>query len=52
MRAVLLDGASLATVSRPLLILLVFTGVLLPFSVFVFSWVLRRTKVTGTLTHS
>jgi len=52
MRAVLLDGASLAAVSQPLLILLAFAGVLLPFSVLVFSWVLRRTKVTGTLTHS
>jgi len=52
MRAVLLDGASLFSVSRSLLILLAFAGVLLPFSMLVFSWVLRRTKVTGTLTHS
>lgn len=52
MRAVLLDGASLASVSRSLAILLVFAAVLLPSSMLVFSWVLRRTKVTGTLTHS
>jgi len=30
----------------------VFGAVLLPTSMVVFSWVLRRTKVTGTLTHS
>jgi ABC-2 type transport system permease protein len=52
MRAVLLDGASLASVSRSLLILLAFAAVLLPSSMLVFSWVLGRTKVTGTLTHS
>lgn len=52
MRAVLLDGAGLSSVRWSLLILLAFAGVLLPSSVLVFSWVLRRTKVTGTLTHS
>lgn len=52
MRGALLDGAGLAAISRPLLLLLAFGGVLLPSSMLVFSWVLRRTKVTGTLTHS
>ncbi len=51
MRSSLLDGASLASIGRPLLILLGFGAVLLPCSVWIFSWVLRRTKVTGTLTH-
>jgi hypothetical protein len=26
-------------------------GILLPVSIVVFSWTLRRTKTTGTLTH-
>jgi len=52
MRAVLLDGASLWAISRPLLLLLVFAVILLPASMAVFSWALRRTKATGTLTHS
>jgi len=51
MRSALLDGASLASIVRPLLILLIFGAVLLPCSILVFSWVLRRTKITGTLTH-
>jgi len=52
MRAALLDGAGIASIAQPLLLLLGFAGVLLPSSIAVFSWVLRRTKVTGTLTHS
>ena len=52
MRAALLDGAGMASIAQPLLLLLGFAGVLLPSSIAVFSWVLRRTKVTGTLTHS
>src|SRR5208337_944918 len=52
MRAVLLDGASLLAISRPLLLLLVFGAILLPASMAAFSWALRRTKTTGTLTHS
>jgi ABC-2 type transport system permease protein len=52
MRGALLDGASILAIGRPLLILLAFAVVLLPTSVWVFSWTLRRTKVTGTLTHS
>ena len=52
MRGALLDGASILSLSRSLQLLLVFGAVLLPVSMLVFSWVLRRTKVTGTLTHS
>ena len=51
MRAALLDGASLAAIARPLLILLLFAAVLLPTSTLAFSWALRRTKITGTLSH-
>ena len=50
-RAALLDGAPLAAVERPLAVLLLFAAVLLPVSITVFGWALRRTKVTGTLTH-
>ena len=32
-------------------LLLAFAAVLLPSSVLIFSWSLRRTKITGTLTH-
>lgn len=52
MRGALLDGAALPSLAKPLLLLLVFAAILLPVSMLVFSWVLRRTKVTGTLTHS
>jgi ABC-2 type transport system permease protein len=51
MRAVLLDGASLFQVARPLSILLLISVVLLPSSMIAFSWALRRTKITGTLSH-
>jgi ABC-2 type transport system permease protein len=51
MRAALLDGASLASIAHPLLILMLFALVLLPTSVAFFSWSLRRTKMTGTLAH-
>jgi ABC-2 type transport system permease protein len=51
MRASLLGGAGVAVLWRPLVILLVFAAVLLPLSVSVFAWSLRRTKITGTLTH-
>jgi ABC-2 type transport system permease protein len=51
MRASLLDGASLASIARPLLILLLFAAILLPTSMVAFSWALRRTKITGTLSH-
>ena len=51
MRAALLEGASIIQVARPLSILLLFAVVLLPLSIGAFSWALRRTKVTGTLSH-
>jgi ABC-2 type transport system permease protein len=51
MRASLLNGASVASIRRPLGILLLFGVVLLPLSIVVFGWALRRTKITGTLTH-
>lgn len=52
MRAALLSGSSLAGVWRPVASLLLFAVILLPSSMFVFAWALRRTKTTGTLTHS
>jgi len=52
MRAALLGGASVPAIWRPLLTLLVFAAALLPLSMSVFAWSLRRTKITGTLTHS
>jgi ABC-2 type transport system permease protein len=51
MRAALLEGASLAAIARPLVVLFVFTLILLPSSMLVFSWALQRTKITGTLSH-
>ncbi len=51
MRAALLDGASLPAIVHPLLLLLLFAAVLLPASMLAFSWALRRTKITGTLSH-
>lgn len=52
MRAALLGGATIASLWRPLAILLLFAAVLLPVSMGVFAWALRRTKITGTLSHS
>jgi ABC-2 type transport system permease protein len=51
MRAALLGGAGFHAVWRPLLVLLLFAAVLLPLSMAVFAWALRRTKTTGTLMH-
>jgi len=51
MRAALLNGANLHQIAPTLLILLLFAAVLLPGSVLGFSWALRRTKITGTLSH-
>jgi len=51
MRASLLDGAGIPTIVRPLLVLLLFAVVFLPSSMLAFSWALRRTKITGTLSH-
>lgn len=51
-RAALLGHATLASLWRPVAVLVLFAAVLLPVSMLVFSWALRRTKITGTLTHS
>jgi ABC-2 type transport system permease protein len=51
MRAALLDGTGIAGIAPLLLVLVLFALVLLPASVAFFSWALRRTKMTGTLTH-
>ncbi|MGB8473699.1 MAG: ABC transporter permease [Candidatus Acidiferrum sp.] len=51
MRAALLAGTGFHAVWRPLLVLLLFAAFLLPFSMAVFAWALRRTKTTGTLMH-
>jgi ABC-2 type transport system permease protein len=52
MRAALLGGATVAALWRPLTILLLSALLLLPVSMAAFAWALRRTKITGTLTHS
>jgi len=52
MRGALLDDAGVLGIARPLSILFLSAAVLLPASIAVFSWALRRTKITGTLTHS
>jgi ABC-2 type transport system permease protein len=51
MRAALLNGATVPQIASKLLVLLMFAVVLLPSSVLGFSWTLRRTKITGTLSH-
>jgi ABC-2 type transport system permease protein len=51
MRAAILDHASIRELWPSLAGLLIFAALLLPISVGTFSWALRRTKVTGTLTH-
>ena len=51
MRTALLGGAGLSKIAHPLLILLLFAMVLLPASMLAFAWALRRTKITGTLSH-
>lgn len=51
-RAALLGGAALPSLWRSIAVLLLFAAILLPTSMLVFSWALRRTKATGTLTHS
>jgi ABC-2 type transport system permease protein len=52
MRAALLGGVTVEALWRPLAVLLLSAMVLLPVSMAVFAWALRRTKITGTLTHS
>jgi ABC-2 type transport system permease protein len=51
MRAALLAGAGWNRILPSILALLAFAAVLLPLSFTVFGWALRRTKITGTLTH-
>jgi ABC-2 type transport system permease protein len=51
MRAALLAHAALRELWPSLAALLIFAAVLLPVSFATFSWALRRTKITGTLTH-
>jgi len=51
MRAALLSGAGWRELWPSFVALLVFAAVLIPVSFAVFAWALRRTKVTGTLTH-
>jgi ABC-2 type transport system permease protein len=51
MRAAILGHASIRELWPSLAGLLIFAALVLPISVGVFSWALRRTKVTGTLTH-
>ena len=51
MRAAILGHASIRELWPSLAGLLVFAALLLPISFALFSWALRRTKITGTLTH-
>ncbi len=51
MRVALLENASLGTLWPFIRALLCFALILLPASLAVFGWALRRTKITGTLTH-
>jgi ABC-2 type transport system permease protein len=51
MRAAVLGRASWGELWPSIRALLLFAVVLLPVSFAVFSWALKRTKVTGTLTH-
>ncbi|MGB6391098.1 MAG: ABC transporter permease, partial [Candidatus Acidiferrales bacterium] len=51
MRAALLAGSGWGALVGPIVALLIFAAVLLPLSFAVFAWALRRTKITGTLTH-
>lgn len=51
MRAALLGRAGLLQLRVEIIALLIFAAILLPLSFLVFAWALRRTRVTGTLTH-
>jgi len=51
MRGALLENSGLHALAKPVGILLLFGVVLLPISVAAFNWSLKRTKITGTLTH-
>jgi ABC-2 type transport system permease protein len=51
MRAAILGHASMRELLPSIAGLLLFAAILLPVSFAIFSWALRRTKITGTLTH-
>ncbi len=51
MRAAILGHASTRELLPSIAGLVLFAAVLLPVSFAIFSWALRRTKITGTLTH-
>ncbi len=51
MRAAILGHASTRELLPSIAGLLVFAALFLPISFAIFSWALRRTKITGTLTH-
>ena len=51
MRNALLVGAGFAQLWPSVRALLLFSVILLPLSSVIFAWALRRTKITGTLTH-
>jgi ABC-2 type transport system permease protein len=51
MRAAILGHASTRALLPSITGLLLFAAVLLPTSFAIFSWALKRTKITGTLTH-
>ena len=51
MRAALLAGAGWNQLWPSIAALLLFAVILIPSSFVVFAWALRRTKITGTLTH-
>ena len=51
MRAAILGHATLRELLPSIAGLLLFAAILLPISFAIFSWALRRAKITGTLTH-
>ena len=51
MRAALLGHAGWLQLWPSIAALLIFASILIPLSFAVFAWALRRTKITGTLTH-
>lgn len=51
MRAALLEGVGWSGLWHSPVAPLVFAAVLIPLSFAVFAWALRRTRITGTLTH-
>ena len=51
MRAAILSHATLRELLASIAGLLLFAAILLPCSFAIFSWALRRAKITGTLTH-